>query len=103
VEAQRFPDDFDGIVAGDLFNNAVEVAMEQIWSSATFFADRNNDGVGFDNNVTQADLDALRDAVLAKCDVLGNDKIKDNVVGNHRLCARVFTPADVDAFGAARA
>jgi feruloyl esterase len=30
VEAQRFPDDFDGIVAGDLFNNAVEVAMEQI-------------------------------------------------------------------------
>ena len=102
VEAQRFPDDFDGIVAGDLFNNAVEVAMEQIWSSATFFADRNNDGVGFDNNVTQADLDALRDAVLAKCDVLGNDKIKDNVVGNHRLCARVFTPADVDAFGAAR-
>jgi feruloyl esterase len=102
VEAQRFPDDFDGIVAGDLFNNAVEVAMEQIWSSATFFADRNNDGVGFDNNVTQADLDALRDAVLAKCDVLGNDKIKDNVVGNHRLCARVFTAADVDAFGAAR-
>ena len=102
VEAQRFPDDFDGIVAGDLFNNAVEVAMEQIWSSATFFADRNNDGVGFDNNVTQADLDALRDAVLAKCDVLGNDKIKDNVVGNHRLCARVFTAADVNAFGTAR-
>jgi feruloyl esterase len=102
VEAQRFPDDFDGIVAGDLFNNAVEVAMEQIWSSATFFVDRNNDGVGFDNNVTQADLDALRDAVLAKCDVLGNDKIKDGVVGNHRLCASAFTAADVDALGAAR-
>jgi feruloyl esterase len=102
VEAQRFPDDFDGIVAGDLFNNAVEVAMEQIWSSATFFIDRNNDGVGFDNNVTQADLDALRDAVLAKCDVLGNDKITDGVVGNHRLCASVFTAADVDALGAAR-
>ena len=91
-----------GSSPGDLFNNAVEVAMEQIWSSATFFADRNNDGVGFDNNVTQADLDALRDAVLAKCDVLGNDKIKDNVVGNHRLCARVFTAADVNAFGTAR-
>ena len=102
VEAQRFPDDFDGIVSGDLFNNAVEVAMEQIWSSATFFLDRNHDGVGFDNNVTQADLDALRDAVLAKCDVLGNDKIKDGVVGNHRLCAHEFTSADVDALGAAR-
>jgi tannase/feruloyl esterase len=102
VEAQRFPRDFDGIVAGDLFNNAVEVAMEQIWSSAVFFYDRDNNGVGFDNNITQADIDALRNAVLAKCDVLENDTITDGVVGNLRACARVFTAADVDAFGAAR-
>jgi len=30
VEAQRFPDDFDGIAAGDLFMNAIEIAMEQV-------------------------------------------------------------------------
>src|SRR5436190_8169854 len=102
VEAQRFPGDFDGIVAGDLFNNAIEIAMEQIWSSAIFFKDVNGDGVGFDNNITQADINALRDAVLAKCDVLGNDKIRDNVVGNALACARVFTSADIDALGAAR-
>ena len=102
VEAQRFPDDFDGIAAGDLFMNAIEIAMEQVWSSAIFFGDVNGDGVGFDNNITQADIDALRDAVLAKCDVLDNDKIRDNVVGNPLACARVFTSADIDALGAAR-
>ena len=102
VEAQRFPDDFDGIAAGDLFMNAIEIAMEQIWSSAVFFKDVNGDGVGFDNNITQDDINALRDAVLAKCDVLGNDRIKDNVVGNPLACQKVFTDADVDLFGAAR-
>ena len=102
VEAQRFPDDFDGIAAGDLFMNAIEIAMEQVWSSAVFFRDVNGDGVGFDNNITQTDIDALRDAVLAKCDVLENDKIRDNVVGNPLACARVFTSADIDALGVAR-
>jgi feruloyl esterase len=102
VEAQRFPDDFDGIAGGDLFNNAIEIAMEQIWSSVVFFKDVNGDGVGFDNNITQDDINALRDAVLAKCDVLGNDVIKDNVVGNALACQKVFTDADIDLFGAGR-
>ena len=102
VEAQRFPNDFDGIVAGDLFNNAIEIAMEQIWSSVVFFKDVNGDGVGFDNNITQDDINALRDAVLAKCDVLGSDRIKDNVVDNPLACQKVFTESDIDAFGAGR-
>ena len=102
VEAQRFPHDFDGIVAGDLFMNAIEIAMEQIWSSAVFFRDVNGDGVGFDNNITQDDINALSAAVLAKCDVLGNDRIKDNVVGNPVACRQVFTDSDIDAFGAGR-
>jgi feruloyl esterase len=101
-EAQRFPRDFDGIVAGSLFNNAIEIAMEQVWSSAIFFRDVNGDGKGFDNNITQADINALREAVLAKCDVLENDRIRDSVVGNPLACAQVFTDADVDAFGAGR-
>ena len=102
VEAQRFPDDFHGIVAGDLFMNAIEIAMEQIWSSAVFFRDVDGDGVGFDNNITQTDIDALRDAVLARCDVLGNDRIKDNVVGDPLACQRVFTDSEIDVFGTTR-
>src|SRR5262245_60968615 len=102
VEAQRFPDDFDGIVSGHPFMNAIEIAMEQVWSSAIFFRDVNKDGVGFDNNISQADIDALRDAVLAKCDVLGNDRIRDGVVGNPLACAKVFTEKDIDDLGHAR-
>jgi pimeloyl-ACP methyl ester carboxylesterase len=102
VAAQRFPDDYDGIVSGDPFNHAVETAMEQIWSSMVFFRDVNGDGVGFDNNITQADIDSLRDAVLAKCDVLGNDRIKDNVVDDPIACRRVFGDSDIEALGAAR-
>lgn len=102
VAAQRYPRDFDGIAAGALFNNTIEIAMEQVWSSAVFFRDVDGDGVGFDNNITQADVDALRDAVLAECDVLGNDKIRDNVVDNPIQCAQVFTESDIEDFGAAR-
>ncbi|HEY9532103.1 MAG TPA: tannase/feruloyl esterase family alpha/beta hydrolase [Burkholderiales bacterium] len=102
VAAQRFPKDYDGIVGGALFNSAIEIAMEQIWSSAVFFRDMNGDGVGFDNNITQADINALRDTVLAKCDVLENDRIRDSVVGNPQACAAVFGDADIEALGTAR-
>jgi pimeloyl-ACP methyl ester carboxylesterase len=102
VAAQRFPGDYDGIVSGDPFNHAIETAMEQMWSSKVFFQDVNGDGVGFDNNITQADIDALRDSVLAKCDVLGNDRIKDNVVDDPIACRRVFGDADIEALGVAR-
>lgn len=100
VEAQRYPDDFDGIVAGSLFNNAIEISMEQVWSSALFFRDVNGDGVGFDNLISMQDIQVLREAVLAKCDVLGNDKIRDNVVDNPLQCSAVFTDADINSLGA---
>lgn len=100
VEAQRYPDDFDGIVGGALFNNAVEIAMEQVWSSAVFFRDVNGDGTYFDDLITMDDTHALSTAVLAACDVLGNDKIRDGVVGNPEQCASVFTDADIAALGA---
>lgn len=102
VEAQRYPGDFDGIVGGALFNNAVEIAMEQIWSSAIWIRDIDGDGVGYDNLITMEDINALRDAVLAKVDVLGNDKIADGVVNNPMAAQSVFTEADIDAWGAER-
>ncbi|PJF40207.1 MAG: tannase/feruloyl esterase family alpha/beta hydrolase [Chloroflexi bacterium] len=102
VEAQRYPDDFDGIVAGALFNNAIEIAMEQVWSSALFIRDVDGDGVGFDNLISQEDIDALEATVLDAVDVLGNDRIRDGVVNNPLAASEVFTEADIDAFGEAR-
>ena len=102
VEAQRYPGDFDGIVGGALFNNAIEVAMEQVWSSAIFFYDTDGDSVGFDNNITQDDINALREAVMEKVDVLGNDRIRDGVIDNPIAASAVFTDEDIDALGAER-
>ena len=99
VSAERYPDDFDGIIGGALFNNAVEVAMEQLWSSAVFFYDVDGDGVGFDNNITMEDINALRDAVLAEADVLGNDRIRDGIIDNPIAASEVFTEEDIDALG----
>jgi len=84
VAAQRFPGDYDGVVAGALFNNAVEVAMEQVWSSGVFFYDVDGDGEGFDNAITNEDIAALQAAVLAKVDVMGNDMIADGIVCRQR-------------------
>lgn len=99
VSAERYPNDFDGIVGGALFNNAVEVAMEQLWSSAVFFYDTNGDGVGFDNNITMENINALREAVLAEVDVLGNDRIRDGIIDNPIAASEVFTDEDIDALG----
>lgn len=100
VVAQRFPNEFDGIVGGALFNNAVEVAMEQVWSSWVFFNDADGDGVGFDNNISVEDIFALQAAVLAEVDVMGNDLIRDGIVDNPMAAREVFTDEDIDALGA---
>jgi len=99
VEAQRYPDDFDGIIGGALFNNAVEIAMEQVWSSALFMRDVDGDGQGYDNLISPSQIDALRDLVLDRCDVLGNDKISDGMVNNPLACAEVLSEEDIDTFG----
>lgn len=100
--AMRQPNDFDGIIGGALFNNAIEIAMEQVWSSALFMRDEDGDGEGYDNLISQEDINALREAVLAQCDVLGNDKIADGIVDNPLACAQVFTKASIDELGVER-
>src|SRR6185369_5965911 len=62
MEAQRYPDDFDGIFAGNLA------------------FDKDNDGVP--ESLTK--LHILRDAVLAKCDT--KDGIKDGVIDYPPSC-----------------
>ena len=96
MEAQRFPEDFDGIVAGAPLLayqaiNAQEVAMTQ-----KIFANKlagnlayDKDGDGIPDSLTKWEI--VRDAVLAKCD--GSDGIRDGVVGDPLSCS---FKADVD-------
>ena len=75
ISAQRFPDDFDGIVAGApvLHFTGTMVAYEQ-YQKALAAAPLNADAVK-----------TLADAVVAKCDAV--DGIKDGVIDDPRRCS----------------
>ncbi|MGH9347368.1 MAG: tannase/feruloyl esterase family alpha/beta hydrolase, partial [Vicinamibacterales bacterium] len=108
MEAQRFPRDFDGIVAGDPVNYYAQINIAQIWKLQRVY--RNNlagslvydaNGDGKPDSLTK--LSMLRDAVLAKCDAL--DGITDRVVDDPAACrfdpaadlAGTMCPGDVNA------
>jgi len=89
VEAQRFPFDFDGIVATEPALNLSSIFMSILWSTrlvgaeeaSPVFADR--------------DLELLHNAVVAKCDL--NDGVKDGLIGDPRVCR--FAPAELACKG----
>jgi len=80
--AQRYPDDFDGIVAG---------APAAYWSdmSAAFIANRNTLKVFGDTLGVK--LQVVHDAVVAKCDAI--DGVRDGVIERPGQCS--FDPSEV--------
>lgn len=81
-EAQRYPEDYDGILAGDAGNNRVHLNVGFLWD----FAASHPDGKSI---FTEADLHLLHDAVLAACDV--RDGVKDRIISVPLACG--FNPA----------
>ncbi len=89
MEAQRFPNDFDGIVAGAPVNFYQELNLSHVWMLQRAFADNfagvpytDRDGDGrFDD---RRKLDTLHKRVLQQCDAL--DGIKDGVLGDPLAC-----------------
>lgn len=84
-EAQAFPHDFDGIVAGGPALHLTEVWMNWLWANRAL-----KDAAGKEL-FTLNDLDVLNRAVIAKCDM--NDGIEDGLIGDPRACQ--FAPAEV--------
>jgi hypothetical protein len=89
IEAQRFPNDFDGIVAGAPVFRYQELNAGHTWLLQRTF--RNNfagnlafdaDGDGKPESLRK--LEMLADAVLARCDA--NDGIEDGVVDEPLTC-----------------
>jgi feruloyl esterase len=81
--AQRYPDDFNGIVAGAPASYTSKQAFGQIWiyqATATPAS-----------AIPREKLSVLHNAVLAACD--GHDGVKDGVLENPRACT--FDPAAV--------
>jgi feruloyl esterase len=89
MEAQRFPDDFDGIVAGAPANDWTHLFSGFIWNEQALFANPAS-------TVPPAKLAALQAASLKQCDEL--DGIKDGLLNDPRQCR--FDPATIQCRGA---
>lgn len=75
--AQRYPTDFDGIVAGAPANNTVRMTSMQIWSGLAGQADQTA-------VLSSPQLLALHQAVIAACD--RQDGVADGVLENPAAC-----------------
>ena len=89
MEAQRYPDDFDGIVAGAPVFDYQRLNITHVWMAQRMFADNlagnlafDKDGDGMLESLTK--LRILQQAVLAKCDA--NDGIRDGVIDDPPSC-----------------
>lgn len=76
MEAQRFPGDYDGIVAGAPANDWVDLFSGFIWNAQAL-----NTPGGF---IPPAKFSAVEAAVLAACDA--QDGVKDGVIDDPRNC-----------------
>ena len=89
MEAQRFPYDFDGIVAGAPVNFYQELNTTHVWTMQRTFQDNFAGNLAFDTDGDGSfdslrKLEMLQEAVLAKCDA--HDGITDGVIDNPLSC-----------------
>jgi len=77
MEAQRYPDDFDAIVAGAPVYNMVHMNVSQTALQVEML--RNPDRI-----VPQSKVTLLANAAVAACDA--NDGVKDSIINNPRAC-----------------
>ena len=84
IEAQRFPDDFDGIVANAPWVDQTGFTIGAMWNQKALSQ----------VSLTPAKLAFVADVVMAKCDAI--DGLKDGLIDDPRKCA--FDPSrDVPA------
>ncbi len=89
MEAQRFPEDFDGISAGAPANDWTHLFTGFIWNEKALFADPAG-------SIPANKLPAIQAAALAQCDKL--DGVLDGVLNDPRQCH--FDPASIQCKGA---
>lgn len=86
VEAQRFPWDFDGIIAGAPSLSVTGVHMAMLWTIRALTDSRGKP------LFSREDLQRAHAAVLQKCDL--DDGVKDGIVSDPMHCA--FDPAQLE-------
>ena len=88
MEASRFPEDYDGIVAGAPGWEWMNLMAGELWNSQPSLHDA--------TAIVPVKLTLLNNAVIAACDA--TDGIVDGVVGDPRTCT--FNPAVLQCTGA---
>ena len=76
MEAQRYPDDFNGILAGDAANFWTHQIMNEIWAGVATGTP--------ETNLPPEKLAFIQNAVLEQCDAL--DGVKDGLITDPRRC-----------------
>lgn len=108
MEAQRFPADFDGIVAGAPVYDYQVTNITNLWAVRTMFTDDFAGNLAFDGDGDGVPDDLgkwrrLRDTVMVTCDA--NDGIEDGLISDPPSCgfeprrdlAAFMCPGNVDA------
>jgi Tannase and feruloyl esterase len=90
VEAEKYPADFNGIIAGAAANPKAGLDAWRVWIAQAMFKDKNS-------IVPPAQLPMIHRAVLAQCDAI--DGVKDGLIENPLKCA--FDPATLKCQGSA--
>ena len=82
MEAQRYPDDYDGILAGAPANYFTHLLLSALWDAQA----TTNDLTSY---IPSSKIPAIAQAVVAACDAI--DGVKDGIVNDPRQCH--FDPA----------
>ncbi len=88
MEAQRYPADFDGILAGDAANFWTHQMASEVWNGVVTSSP--------ETNLSKEKLQLVQDAALAACDAL--DGAADGLVSDPARCH--FDPAKLQCKGA---
>jgi hypothetical protein len=88
MEAQRFPDDYDGIVAGAPANFWTHLISAAAWNNQALLTDPAS-------YISSTKLPAITAAALASCDA--HDGLEDGIIGEPTLCR--FDPAALKCAG----
>jgi tannase/feruloyl esterase len=81
MEAQRFPDDFDGIIAGAPAYDFMSIGAQFVRDTQTVFPDPRNLSTRV---FTMDTLKSIEAQIVAKCDAL--DGVKDGLIEDPRAC-----------------
>jgi tannase/feruloyl esterase len=77
MEAQRYPDDYDGVLAGAPVINYARLQIAQMWGQVVMLEE--------DNPVAPCKFEAALQATIAACDTVG-DGVVDGVIGDPLAC-----------------